>query len=1163
MKRILSIILILTLLIIPSQSVSAAPEEEYYSIPVEYSDHTGTIEHLDVMVRGRNVYVRADAIAERFGFDYTQKGDGIVFSNQNRDSIVPLGLIKFTNNSTEVTRTLFTQFVDSYEAPFESVINSQGAWIPFEYSLLLMNSGMMVLEDALLIDVPDKRILDCLYDIADNCGDYGFDFDKDFGYSNVDITGLTATSHVVNLFSGILDFDKNSWLALAEQCWGSSRTYDRKFGEKLAVLLCTESDKELDATIKQMDTYVDLFSADGVLGQFLQDQKQLLDQNVGNLAQHCNDVLKSVSAGNTPLSHYNRSYQALEKALNQQTWLSDAGDTIIESQKALSGAAQFLEAASLIMEIASYTQEFNNQDSFSVEALTRYLQGEDTESDSAKSAMLNYVERLSGSLADFTASKFTENIYKHLISGPPIGEPGGSLIHDLLGSEASLILLAWNLSSQVIPFISNGLESADCFELALYSTVLQSDAFNKFRNYRDEILSEPENLTADELYEMSILSYIYLKSCYITREAAIASLANKPEAVKREIRSLIDEQNDINRDIARLMVTFKRANRTNEGYVYGFLPVDNEKYLKVYSDDKLIEWIENQTASWTNEEQHELNQFLSSFTLFQLLTFKWFAWELDTDSISTFEMVNFAVSILPVPLDSSQYFYFGLSEINDVLDSYFDIILSDDDMQKCFSNDPKKARNANVFNEMIYYEDGTLYIPAYSRELGFYPAIADVPVKNIDGSLTVYFDVYGYGEYDEYLSEDAIVDEILHLSRKEAREYSDKLRFLHSGKAVIKMTPQGYKMVSSVYPVDDYEIADAGIPGHRPLSHIGFQRSFEHSAEDGYSDINMIYATPVETDGYAFSYQGDFDGDGDDEILIGQVEAESQSRHGIRPIIFEMRDGEWTESADYMLPDGEYPIRLDGTAEHDIYFFVKKRTNGLDIFIEKWEDATIATGHGWSLCQIRYDGTSMSGMIDGTWIGYEGSSDTEPYSLRSPDLAREWYDDEEFARDVELFVDKLNATGLDVTEELSTVPLYLQDKSTELIIDIRTRYTYDFEKEREFLENPSAEPYQCLYTEFLFTNNLQNENEWVFHDSDSRYISEMELYGLSDFRLQTAINEIYARHGYLFNDSEILSYFQSLSWYHGTVSSSDFSFSVFNEYEVVNLKLMQEMRTQP
>ena len=56
-----------------------------------------------------------------------------------------------------------------------------------------------------------------------------------------------------------------------------------------------------------------------------------------------------------------------------------------------------------------------------------------------------------------------------------------------------------------------------------------------------------------------------------------------------------------------------------------------------------------------------------------------------------------------------------------------------------------------------------------------------------------------------------------------------------------------------------------------------------------------------------------------------------------------------------------------------------------------------------------------------------------------------------------------------------------------------------------------------------------------------------------------ARNEIYARHGYIFRDSALRSYFEGKSWYEGTVPSDAFSATVFNEYELANIKLIQSL----
>lgn len=77
-------------------------------------------------------------------------------------------------------------------------------------------------------------------------------------------------------------------------------------------------------------------------------------------------------------------------------------------------------------------------------------------------------------------------------------------------------------------------------------------------------------------------------------------------------------------------------------------------------------------------------------------------------------------------------------------------------------------------------------------------------------------------------------------------------------------------------------------------------------------------------------------------------------------------------------------------------------------------------------------------------------------------------------------------------------------------------------------------------------------SEFIIPDSDTRIISESELRGYSAEALRIARNEIYARHGRLFNDKELQAYFNSCSWYYGYISPDSFSDSMLNSVETKN-----------
>lgn len=86
---------------------------------------------------------------------------------------------------------------------------------------------------------------------------------------------------------------------------------------------------------------------------------------------------------------------------------------------------------------------------------------------------------------------------------------------------------------------------------------------------------------------------------------------------------------------------------------------------------------------------------------------------------------------------------------------------------------------------------------------------------------------------------------------------------------------------------------------------------------------------------------------------------------------------------------------------------------------------------------------------------------------------------------------------------------------------------------------------------------------FVFPDSNERYLTEEEVYALNDaeeYDFQTLLgharNEIYARHGYAFNENGIYyPFYMEYDWYrnmeHHVVSDSE-----LNEYEQANRDLI-------
>lgn len=84
----------------------------------------------------------------------------------------------------------------------------------------------------------------------------------------------------------------------------------------------------------------------------------------------------------------------------------------------------------------------------------------------------------------------------------------------------------------------------------------------------------------------------------------------------------------------------------------------------------------------------------------------------------------------------------------------------------------------------------------------------------------------------------------------------------------------------------------------------------------------------------------------------------------------------------------------------------------------------------------------------------------------------------------------------------------------------------------------------------------QQRVEYILPDSDTIKLTSDQVKELSNDDLNIAKNEMYARHGRIFEDGFLSSYFQGTTWYKPTTQAADFNDSVFNSVEVYNLQVL-------
>ena len=120
-------------------------------------------------------------------------------------------------------------------------------------------------------------------------------------------------------------------------------------------------------------------------------------------------------------------------------------------------------------------------------------------------------------------------------------------------------------------------------------------------------------------------------------------------------------------------------------------------------------------------------------------------------------------------------------------------------------------------------------------------------------------------------------------------------------------------------------------------------------------------------------------------------------------------------------------------------------------------------------------------------------------------------------------------------------------------------YYFMFEYPDSSMLHTSA--YEDLASAFLSRascNNVltQPVSAYILPQSAERRLTEADLEGLSHQQLCLARNEIYARHGRIFQTPQIAAYFEAQSWYHGTVPAASFDSNTLSPVEHANVDFL-------
>lgn len=557
----------------------------YNVLLVEYSDNLGNYEELQIMIEENHIYANAEQLGDRLGYQVKVGDEYIAIYNKDFSNTVPYGLTTFYYNSKKVGHMLFNNMVD-YEAPIETLKNTEGVWIPFEFGLLILNSSNVVLDNQIHIEMPEKNIIDIYMDVLKNNDRYIFDWKTDAGATDESIFAMGTSSYVVQLFNGLLESDGASWAQLIDSFCLNTDSYDAKYAKDFAKLFCTYSDDELNQIVRNMKEKMKPFNGSNWITKAMSGVGELYDDKIGELSK-ISDVLKKkiIAENKSSILVYNKSYQKLDKVCSRADFFYDTTDPFVLASKKVKEASSFLDTFYSVAEIIGYASEFNNQDKFATESLDAFINNTDSEStmsEAMKTTMKEYKNTLETDIITYSAYNYiVNNMEKWLTDALDISSV-------LLDAKTKALLLTWNIAKGVMPFYKDGINNTNSFLQSMYGSIVQADTFSIYISKRNAVFSDVKNITPENLYVVTQYCYAYLKSCYITRDAAIGSLTDK---TKKNNPRYETTQNTINQEIAECLVKLKNADKINQNGCYGFLPENNEQYLKEYDDSVLIECI--------------------------------------------------------------------------------------------------------------------------------------------------------------------------------------------------------------------------------------------------------------------------------------------------------------------------------------------------------------------------------------------------------------------------------------------------------------------------------------------------------------------------------------------------------------------------------------------
>lgn len=330
------------------------------------------------------------------------------------------------------------------------------------------------------------------------------------------------------------------------------------------------------------------------------------------------------------------------------------------------------------------------------------------------------------------------------------------------------------------------------------------------------------------------------------------------------------------------------------------------------------------------------------------------------------------------------------------------------------------------------------------------------------------------------------------------------------------------------------------------LSYIGNQ-GFERSlcfTEDG-----QIGLTPVLKSGILGAVKKDFDLDGIEEIFMVSYEPSQNIPDGSSVLWFSMLEQnevgwerassvELSEKNEFLQKEDLAHLESIWTTKAEEFVFVREYEGEYQFFFENTcFPQYLADGEIWILRGYTYGGEGGFSLIPNTKeLSFSGSVFQEVWESGEAPLVQAFHSLGFTAQEIgfgksacaqEASSSLVIRILAEPIQSLENVSVWMRNAEGELggfpvtFLDESASFSVDFMPEKITPESDTTG----------YSVSQTADSEYILPNSDTVVYTMEEIAGLSAQDLKYARNEIFARHGRMFKDAELQSYFDAKSWY--------------------------------